>query len=255
MRSRSFLNKCHSFIRTPVHHFHPPLKAQGICSTRHARSRPLVLGRTILRSQSTSSTPSLEPDTNSITQTAADPPVEGIESATKSGVLPEDAEKTPPKIRRMRTSAPSANLKDSSTFPRDTNPLEFPEGLNEEIIFVPTESLMEGSLSSLPPPEIYEEALHKLLITLHPHNQARAISPLSSSSRPIEPTLGLYCPIEGGDYIIDSTVHELAFKTGCEVLVLDGVQLAAGEWGKFGKGTRNYKLTTKVQLLPQRPKR
>lgn len=248
MRSRSFLNKCHSFIRTPVHHFRPPLKARGLCSARHARLRPLVLSRTIVRSQSTSSTPSLEPDTNSTTQTTGSP-VEGIESPTKSGVPPDDAEKIPPKIRRIRTAAPSANSKESSTSPRDTNPLEFPEGLNKEIIFVPTESLMEDSLSSLPPPEIYEEALHKLLITLHPQNQARAISPPSGSSRrPIEPTLGLYCPIEGGDYIIDSTVHELAFKTGCEVLVLDGVQLAAGEWGKFGKGTRNNKLTTNVQL-------
>jgi hypothetical protein len=46
----------------------------------------------------------------------------------------------------------------------------------------------------------------------------------------------LYCPIEGGEYVIDETVRELARRTGSEVVVLDAVQLAAGEWGHFGKG-------------------
>ena len=42
--------------------------------------------------------------------------------------------------------------------------------------------------------------------------------------------------IEGGDYIIDQTVQELARRTDSDVVVLDAVQLAAGEWGAFGKG-------------------
>ncbi|KAF8078024.1 hypothetical protein FPV67DRAFT_1557446 [Lyophyllum atratum] len=79
----------------------------------------------------------------------------------------------------------------------------------------------------------FDDALNKLLITLHPQTQHRATytSPLGA---PTEPTLALYCPIEGGDYIIDATVAELARRTGAEVLVLDAVQLAAGEWGHFG---------------------
>jgi hypothetical protein len=36
--------------------------------------------------------------------------------------------------------------------------------------------------------------------------------------------------------VIDETVRELARRTGAEVVILDSVQLAAGEWGHFGKG-------------------
>jgi hypothetical protein len=175
----------------------------------------------------------LEPDADSTITQTLDPVKEGNGSIADPASPLEDGGNAPVKIRRMRTSASSTNLKDSSA---SLNPLEFREGLNREIIFVPTETSLESPHSSLPPLEIYEEALDKLLITLHPQNQARSLLPPSGSSRPIEPSLGLYCPIEGGDNIIDSTVHELAFHTGSEVLVLDAVQLAAGEWGIFGKG-------------------
>ena len=52
----------------------------------------------------------------------------------------------------------------------------------------------------------------------------------------VEPALALYCPIEGGDYVLDETVREMARRTGADVVVLDAVQLAAGECGHFGKG-------------------
>lgn len=48
--------------------------------------------------------------------------------------------------------------------------------------------------------------------------------------------MALYCPIEGGEYLIDETVRELARRTGSDVVVIDAVQLAGGEWGHFGKG-------------------
>jgi hypothetical protein len=185
----------------------------------------------------------LEPSSDTTTTQSADPVTEATECPAKPAPpLEQAAEKATVKIRRTRTSAPNPDSKDSSASPRDTIPIEFPEGLDKDIIFVPSESLLESSGSSLPPQEIFEEALHKLLIALHPQNQARALLPFSGSSRPIEPTLGLYCPIEGGDDIIDSTVNDLAFHTGSEVLVLDAVHLAAGEWGKFGRGTKNLAL-------------
>ncbi|KAI0050931.1 AAA-domain-containing protein [Auriscalpium vulgare] len=87
---------------------------------------------------------------------------------------------------------------------------------------------------SLPPPEILEEALNNLYVSLHPKTQHKAAYS-SPSGPPVEPTLALYCPIEGGDYILDNTVRELARRTGADVVVLDAVQLAAGEWGHFGK--------------------
>ncbi|KAI0797892.1 hypothetical protein C8Q75DRAFT_24213 [Abortiporus biennis] len=87
---------------------------------------------------------------------------------------------------------------------------------------------------SLPPPEIFQEVLTNLNITLHPQTQRRAAY-ASQAGPPQEPTLALYCPIEGGDYVIDETVKELSRQTGADVVVLDAVQLAGGECGGFGK--------------------
>lgn len=93
-----------------------------------------------------------------------------------------------------------------------------------------------SSASPLPPPELFNEVLTNLYITLHPQTQHRAAY-ASASGSPVEPTLALYCPIEGGDYIIDATVRELGRQAGAEVVVLDAVELAAGECGHFGKRT------------------
>jgi hypothetical protein len=118
---------------------------------------------------------------------------------------------------------------------KDTEPVEIPPGL--DILWNPADELLDPNApqTALPPTDVFEEALHHLHITLHPQTQHRAVYP-STSGPPVEPTFGLYCPIEGGDYIIDATVRELARRTNAEVLVIDAVQLAAGEWGQFGKG-------------------
>ena len=123
--------------------------------------------------------------------------------------------------------------------------MESPQGLN---ILLSIEQGDSSHTSALPPPEILEEALNKLQITLHPQTQHRATysTPLGS---PVEPTLGLYCPIEGGEYVIDATIRELALRTGSEVLILDAVQLAAGEWGHFGKGNAFVMLEVRYSSL------
>jgi hypothetical protein len=135
-------------------------------------------------------------------------------------------EQTEAEKPKRRTKASAAS--------KDSDPPQLPAGL--DVLWAPeTDNLDANSSHSLPPPEIFEEALNNLHITLHPQTQHRACYP-SASSSPIEPTLALYCPIEGGEYIIDETVRELARRTRSEVVVLDAVQLAAGEWGHFGKG-------------------
>ena len=90
----------------------------------------------------------------------------------------------------------------------------------------------------LPPSEIFEDVLDNFHVTLHPKTQHRATyTPQDgSASSTIEPTLALYCPIEGGDYVIDETVKELARRVGADIVVLDCVQLAAGSAGQFGPG-------------------
>lgn len=132
-----------------------------------------------------------------------------------------------PKPRRSRLSA---------ALPKDPEPVELPDDLT--ILWASEQDLVPPALldSALPPPELLEDALSNLQVTLHPQTQHRATYSTQFSSS-IEPTLGLYCPIEGGEYVIDATVRELALRTGADVLVLDAVQLAAGEWGHFGKGS------------------
>jgi len=115
----------------------------------------------------------------------------------------------------------------------DSQVIELPESLT--VAWTPTPD--QVNRAHLPAPEILEEVLHKLQVTLHPQTQHRSIYPSGSSATKVEPTLGLYCPIEGGDYILDATVLELAVKSGADVLVVDAVQLAGGKWGIYGEGT------------------
>jgi len=161
------------------------------------------------------------------------PSLQNPESVTE----PPDKNETPgedldkPRIRRStRITLPAS---------KDIESVEIPEDLN--ILWSPADGDSDPNPSEFPPPEVFEEALHNLHITLHPQTQHRATY-ASTSGPPVEPTLGLYCPIEGGDYIIDATVRELARRTGAEVLVLDTVHLAAGEWGQFGKGILHHLL-------------
>lgn len=150
--------------------------------------------------------------------TSASPPVPEAE-------MVQEEELARVKIRRSRAVAT----------PKDVEVVELPEEL--DIFWLPQEAPSTDAAHNqdLPPPEVLEEALNKLLITLHPQVQHRATYP-PGSDPPVEPTLGLYCPIEGGEYVVDATVREMARQIGAEVLVLDSVQLAGGEWGKFGKG-------------------
>ncbi|EUC62212.1 AAA ATPase, putative, partial [Rhizoctonia solani AG-3 Rhs1AP] len=91
-----------------------------------------------------------------------------------------------------------------------------------------------GEPRTLPPEDMLQDALAQLLVTLQPQTQYRAA--YSSNGLPlVEPTLALYCPIEGGDYVIDDTVKELAGRVNGDVIVIDAAQLAAGEHGSFGK--------------------
>jgi len=167
-----------------------------------------------------------------------------------------DTRPTPPRVsrvaRRASTSSPKSPEASSPPSTEKPNPpsrepiapngKNAPEATapvlqvsNEQDFFWSYQSLTESEPSTLPPPEVFEEVLSNVHISLHPHTQHKAV--LSTpSGPPIEPTVALYCPIEGGNYIIDDTVRELARRTGSDVVVLDSVHMAAGEWGDFGQG-------------------
>jgi hypothetical protein len=57
---------------------------------------------------------------------------------------------------------------------------------------------------------------------------------------PIERTVTLTCPHEGGNLVIDSVVKTVAAEHLADVLVLDALELAAGEYGALGEGMRSW---------------
>ena len=162
----------------------------------------------------------------------------------------EEAEPEKPTKRRTRTpkepsseaSPVPSSISASSSLPPGLDVLWLPDDPpTTPIGSPPSDPPSEASSSSsreqsaLPPPEVFQEVLTNFLLTLHPQTQHKAAY-ATSASGPVETTLAIYCPIEGGDYVIDETVRELGRRTGAEVVVLDAVQLAAGESGQFGKG-------------------
>lgn len=138
----------------------------------------------------------------------------------------------PSEVDRQRTKKTTKKLIEPKE-QRDTSST-LPSGLD---IFWNCSDWHPSSPKELPPDEVLQDALNNLHICFHPQAQRRSLYSSGSGSGPVEPTLALYCPIEGGDYLLDNTIRELARRTGSEVLVLDSVQLAAGEWGCFGEGT------------------
>ncbi|KAH7889284.1 hypothetical protein F5I97DRAFT_497878 [Phlebopus sp. FC_14] len=147
----------------------------------------------------------------------------------------------PPRRSRTSTSGNQPSPKESDDRP------QLPAGL--DILWMPdppssndphTDTLT-NSANAFPQPELFEQALTNLHIALHPQTQHRAAY-ASPTSPPVEPTIALYCPVEGGEYVLDETVRELARRTDAEVIVIDAVQLAAGEWGQFGKAASAIQL-------------
>lgn len=169
--------------RSPSSDFTPPTSPQQAELFAKAHNSALEL-TSLLLNRSPGGAPSNDPEPPNTEPPSADEPEQ-------------------PKQRSSRASA----TKDGET-------IELPEGL--DILWTP-ELTAPGSDASepanLPPPEIFDEVLNNLHISLHPQTQHRATyaSPLG---QPIEPTIALYCPVEGGDSIIDATVGELARRIG-----------------------------------------
>ena len=112
--------------------------------------------------------------------------------------------------------------------------ITFPDGLANKILWLPEEN-PTGPEAWLPPEDMLQEALGNVNVSLHPRAQHRATYS-SASGPPVEPSVTLYCPIEGGTYVTDATVQELARRINADLLILDAVDMLAGEWGDLGSG-------------------
>lgn len=112
--------------------------------------------------------------------------------------------------------------------------ITFPDGLTDKLLWLPEEN-PSGPEEWYPPEDMLQEALGNVNVSLHPRAQHRATYQ-SASGLPVEPSVTLYCPIEGGTYIIDLTVQELARRINADLFTLDAVDILAGEWGDLGSG-------------------
>ncbi|CCM02352.1 uncharacterized protein FIBRA_04447 [Fibroporia radiculosa] len=224
MRAHILSRRARSLVKTQ------PIRHRALLSSTHALRYPRkdhsgssqATPRISRRSSSSITPPPTEPDeavSPSASPSASEPP-------------PEDANDKPKRRTRVSTAS-----KDTDASP------SLPTGL--DILWIPEDDPDSPHSHALPPPEIFEEILHNLHITLHPQTQHKAAYASASGSL-IEPTFAMYCPIEGGDIYVDETVRELARQTGAEVVVLDAAQLAAGACGQFGKAAS-------VLQLPNNP--
>ncbi|KAF9456772.1 hypothetical protein BDZ94DRAFT_1203813 [Collybia nuda] len=224
MRSQALFRRSKSFLKSsPAIHYSPSLSNAV---------RPLRLSRKEQPSRLFNRVPSrrlVSSTSDDLSNPSETPGGPSTDPGASNGSEPPADVLDKPKSRRTKISV-AGGVKDIES-------VQLPEDL--DIIWTPETE--PPNSHNLPPPEIFEDALNNLLISLHPQTQHRAAyaSPLGP---PTEPTLSLYCPIEGGEYVIDATVRELARRTGAEVLVLDAVQLAAGEWGHFGTAANSLSL-------------
>ena len=205
LRKSHLLSKLSSFHSLPIRH-----------------TWLAVDGNRVFSSNSSPPPPTEPHETSSVA-----PPIQFSESLSNdTNPVFEEQDNKPAKHRRTRISSNG----------KEPEPLELPDEL--DILWLPTDSGVNPISTSdiLPSSDLLEDPFDSLLLTLHPKNQHRAVYPSGPSGRLVEPTLGIYCPLEGGHCVVDATVRELASRAGSEVLVLDAVQLAAGEWGAFGKG-------------------
>ncbi|KAF5315759.1 hypothetical protein D9611_004624 [Ephemerocybe angulata] len=246
MRSQNIIRKSQQLLRKSAQpHVHPILNSRSRpCLAQAGRSPPS--SNPMTRPMSYVAEESVQPSSSdppppTLSETPEDPPKEepSKELGAADTEVAQAEELAKVKIRRTRNVAA----------PKDAETVELPEEL--DIFWLPEEANLSDSAAhvDLPPQEVLEEAFNNLLITLHPQVQHRATYS-TGTEPPVEPTLGLYCPIEGGDYVIDATVRELARRADAEVLVLDTVQLAAGEWGNFGKAANSLQLPVNPLHLP-----
>jgi hypothetical protein len=81
--------------------------------------------------------------------------------------------------------------------------------------------------------------LRRSLSHMPPSGQIASVDvrPDKQGAKPLqEPLISLYYPHDGCHEIIDSMVKSLALAHGADVVVLDSLELALGEFGAFGKG-------------------
>ncbi|EMD31582.1 hypothetical protein CERSUDRAFT_78034 [Gelatoporia subvermispora B] len=173
------------------------------------------------RSSETSTPSSIEIDTSDFVSVSAD-----SDAAIDEGG---DTTIAVQALETARTENSESSDNEQETLLQDSASLETPE------ISGRTSTGASHSGSALPPPQVFEGILHNLRITLRQQTQYRATF-APSDGDVVEPTVALYCPIEGGTVYIDEAVQELSRLVDADLVTVDAAQLVAEECEQFVEG-------------------
>ncbi|KAG9121820.1 hypothetical protein FRC07_002064 [Ceratobasidium sp. 392] len=176
------------------------------------------------------------------TSTAPEPSEVSLESNTEELAKSEGPTENEPKDQAVKEETtkedPATEAATTSNPPEPKPPIVLStEALNS---MWNSDVLANADSGALPPPRHFDDTLSQLRLTFLPKTQHKAVHVVDGSLL-VEPTLALYCPLEGGEYVIDATVKELAKKADAEVQVIDMAHVAAGEWGNFGKVASGFR--------------
>ncbi|KAJ1307083.1 hypothetical protein OPQ81_001202 [Rhizoctonia solani] len=102
---------------------------------------------------------------------------------------------------------------------------------------IPT-TVQDHEEPSLPPTSLIDDA-HTQLSLIFTSSAPYRINEPKSGTGVNEPSLILYCPIEGGESIIDAAVHELALRSGATVKTIDMAQCISKQPWHFWQASGN----------------
>ncbi|CAE7206546.1 unnamed protein product [Rhizoctonia solani] len=127
--------------------------------------------------------------------------------------------------------APSEKTEEDPTKEASPEPSKFSEGFLQGLW---NPQVLQESNTYLPPKHMLDDIHAQLSIVLSPTTQSRAAR--SDKDKPVsEPSLTLYCPLEGGEHVVDATVQALADRCNADILMLDLSQLVIEQWSGVWK--------------------
>jgi hypothetical protein len=115
----------------------------------------------------------------------------------------------------------------------DQNVTHIPQSFSEGLLWHCTDASLV-----VPSKQIFSDELIAEVLALVSYGFACADGtvPLGADSKEApERSITLYCPDKGGNIVLDSMVKHVAAHHNADVLVLDALELAAGEFGALGK--------------------
>jgi hypothetical protein len=89
---------------------------------------------------------------------------------------------------------------------------------------------------SLPTEENLAVIQASVVDALHVSKRLHSASQHEGMNAALEPVVGVYCPLEGGTYVLDVAIEEVASRVGAELVTLDAIELAAEGKGSLGPG-------------------